>query len=70
MAEAIRDQRGIRFILRIAVARHDDAHHVAVGRNLREPDDDGRVDPATESNRDAVRAGHRDPQPDPFGEVR
>ena len=63
------DDRGVFGVLRVAVARHDDAQRVVREGALGERRDDGGVDAAGEAEDGAVAAGGGDLGGDPVGEM-
>ena len=67
--EMIRDQPRVGFVARVAVARHQDADHLARRRHLAQPGHDGRIEPATEADHESVRAGERQMLAQPLGDV-
>ena len=54
--EVIGDEPRVRLVPRVAVTRHQDADDFVVGRNLREPGDDRRIDTAAETHDEPARA--------------
>ena len=67
--EVVRDDRGVLGVLRVAVARHEDAQGVVREGGLGERRDDGGVDAAGEAEDRAGAAGRGDLGGDPVREM-
>ena len=65
----VRDETSISFIPRIAMTGHQHPYHLVLHRHLREPTDDGRIDPAAEAHSNSPSRRRLNTFPNPIGQL-